>query len=289
MTDILERLAERQGPGPLNQPGPQDRGEDRALERFLKFNSPKFTGEPNSEVAENWLERMTNIFAALDYTEDRRVNFAAFQFERVAHAWWDMIREKWERVQTPWNWKNFTREFNEKFLPPLIQEKREDEFIKLTKGRGLGCTLTGGTFTEALEKAQRVESTRMQASKSAPPSKMGRGTGGVRTAGASRGVLSREGRSGPVQARGVPSSGLAVTPRVNCGYYGKPNHSENDCWRKLGKCLFCGSAEYQLAGCPKALRVGGSTQRPEKSTSKQTSTGGSHPKVPARVYALDYQ
>ncbi|XP_071901250.1 uncharacterized protein [Coffea arabica] len=28
---------------------------------------------------------------------------------------------------------------------------------------------------------------------------------------------------------------------------------------------------------------------PEKSTSKQTSVGGSRPKVPARVYALDYQ
>ena len=74
---------------------------------------------------------MTNIFVALVYTEDRRVNFAAFQFEGVARAWWDMIRGKWERAQTPWTWENFTREFNEKFLPPLIQEKMEDEFIKL--------------------------------------------------------------------------------------------------------------------------------------------------------------
>ncbi|XP_027122084.1 uncharacterized protein [Coffea arabica] len=87
MTDILERLADRQGPGPLNQPGGQDRGEDRALERFLKFNPPKFIGEPDPEIAENWLERMTNIFAVLDYTEDRRVNFTAFQFEEVALTW----------------------------------------------------------------------------------------------------------------------------------------------------------------------------------------------------------
>ncbi|XP_027158322.1 myosin-9-like [Coffea eugenioides] len=74
MTDILERLAERHVLGPLKQPRAQDREEDRALERFLKFNPPKFTGEPNPEVAENWLERMTNIFAALDYTEDRLVD-----------------------------------------------------------------------------------------------------------------------------------------------------------------------------------------------------------------------
>ncbi|XP_027151330.1 uncharacterized protein LOC113751499 [Coffea eugenioides] len=109
-----------------------------------------------------------------------------------------MIRGKWERAQTPWNWKNFTREFNEKFLPPLIQEKREDEFIKLRQGtlsvaeyegkftkfskyapelvtnerkrimcfvQGLNVEIWEGlaaaqisTFTEVLEKAQRVES-----------------------------------------------------------------------------------------------------------------------------------
>nr|XP_027083648.1 uncharacterized protein LOC113705945 [Coffea arabica] len=129
--DILERLVEREGQRPINQPGTQDKGDDRALERFLKFSPSKFIEGPDLELAENWLERMTNIFAALNYTEERRVNFATFQFEGVARAWWDVIRRKWERAQTPWIWKNFTREFNEKFLPPLVQEKREGGFIKL--------------------------------------------------------------------------------------------------------------------------------------------------------------
>ena len=80
------------------------------------------------------MQRMTNICVALDYNEERWVNFAPFQFEDVARAWWDVIRGKWESAQTPSAWENFTREFNEKFLPPLIQEKREDEFIKLRQG-----------------------------------------------------------------------------------------------------------------------------------------------------------
>ena len=29
---------------------------------------------------------------------------------------------------------NFTQEFNEKFLPPIVQEKREDEFLRLRQG-----------------------------------------------------------------------------------------------------------------------------------------------------------
>ena len=113
-----------------------------------------------------------------------------------------MKRGKWERAQTPWTWENYTREFNKKFLPPLIQEKREDEFIKLRQGtlsvaeyegkfiklskyapelvtnewkrirhfvQGFNVEIQEGlaeaqisVFTEALEKAQRVESIRIQ-------------------------------------------------------------------------------------------------------------------------------
>ena len=98
MTDILERLTDRQDSRPFNQSGGPGKREDRALERFLKSNPPKFLGESDPKMAKNWLERMTNIFAALDYTEDRRVNFAVFQFEGVARAWWDMIKGKWERA-----------------------------------------------------------------------------------------------------------------------------------------------------------------------------------------------
>ena len=100
----------------------------------MKFGPSKFIGGSDPELAENWLERMANIFATLDYTKERCVNFVAFQFESVARAWWDVIRGKWKRAQTPWIWENFTREFNEKFLSPLIQENRENEFIKLRQG-----------------------------------------------------------------------------------------------------------------------------------------------------------
>ncbi|XP_027071994.1 uncharacterized protein [Coffea arabica] len=308
MTDILERLADRQGSEPLNQSGGQDREEDRALERFLKFTPPKFTGEPDPEAVENWLKRMTNIFAALDYTEDRRVNFAAFQFQGVARAWWDLIRGKWKRAQTHWIWENFTRKFNEKFLPPLAQEKREDVFIKLRQGtssvakyegkftklskyapelvtnerkrimrfvQGFNMEIQEGlaaaqilTFTEVLEKAQRVESARLQvrdfhakkmgtfsnpsgqADKSAPPFKKGKETGGVEISSTPKGTQPRGGHNGRGQSRGTPLSGQSVAPQVICGYCGKFNHTESDCFRKQGRCLYCGSTEHQISKCP---------------------------------------
>ena len=75
-------------------------GEDRALERFQKSVPHKFLGGPDQETTEQWLEAMINIFAALNYTEQRQVNFAVFQFAGPARTWWNVIRAKWEREQT---------------------------------------------------------------------------------------------------------------------------------------------------------------------------------------------
>lgn len=120
MIDLLEQLVERQCPEPVNQPRDPEGDEDRALERFQKFSPPKFSGGLDPEVVENWFERMVDIFAASNYTEERQVTFAIFQLERAARSWWNMIRVKWERKQMPRTWLNFTRKFYENFLPLLI-------------------------------------------------------------------------------------------------------------------------------------------------------------------------
>ena len=71
---------------PVNQPQNPEIREDRALERFQKFVPSKFLGGPDPDVAEQWLETVINIFAALNCTEQRQVNFAVFQFERPTLA-----------------------------------------------------------------------------------------------------------------------------------------------------------------------------------------------------------
>ena len=89
MADLLERMANQQAQGqggnvenPGNNVGNQE-GEDRALERFQKVAPPKFIGGPNPDLAEGWLDRMLDIFAALRYSEERQVAFAGFQIEGV--------------------------------------------------------------------------------------------------------------------------------------------------------------------------------------------------------------
>ncbi|XP_027156254.1 uncharacterized protein LOC113757040 [Coffea eugenioides] len=140
MTDLLVHVVQQQGHNPNppvgnpGNPGNHVESEDRALERFQKFSPPKFLGGPDPDVAEQWLEKMIDIFAALHYSEERQVTFVVFQLEGAARSWWNIIRTKLEREQTPRTWVNFVREFNAKYFPPLVQEKKEDEFIRLRQG-----------------------------------------------------------------------------------------------------------------------------------------------------------
>nr|XP_027118537.1 uncharacterized protein LOC113735745 [Coffea arabica] len=137
MTDLLAHVVQHQGQHLVQQPGNPGNlveGEDQALERFQKFSPPKFLAGPDPDVAERWLEKMISIFSALHYSEERQVPFVVFQLEGAVRSWWNVIRMKWEREQTPRTWVNFMREFNVKYFPPLVQEKKEDEFIRLRQG-----------------------------------------------------------------------------------------------------------------------------------------------------------
>ncbi|XP_027158211.1 uncharacterized protein LOC113759833 [Coffea eugenioides] len=218
MTNILARLVEQQGQAPLNQPRDPDLGQDRALERFQKFSPPKFLGGPDPEGAERCLETMINIFAALNYAEDRQVQFAAFQFEGPARSWWN---EALAAAQI-----NTFTEVLEMAQRIEIARAQVGSFHAKRKGAPSGC--------------QRP----VQSDRSIPPPKAGRGVGDRRFTGTSRGGTPRRGQGGRGQGRGGPQGGQTSTPRVMCGYCEKSNHTEENCWRKARKCLRCGSTEH---------------------------------------------
>ena len=52
---------------------------------------------------------------------------------------------------------NFVREFNEKYLPSIVQEKREDDFIKLRQGT-LSVSEYETQFTKLSKFAPRINS-----------------------------------------------------------------------------------------------------------------------------------
>ena len=60
--------------------------EDVALERFQKFEPPRFNGEGGEEIAEKWIENMEDIYEVLKYQDERKISFGEFQLEGLAKA-----------------------------------------------------------------------------------------------------------------------------------------------------------------------------------------------------------
>ncbi|XP_027169465.1 uncharacterized protein LOC113769198 [Coffea eugenioides] len=220
-------------------------------------------------------------------------------------------------------------EFNAKYFPPLIQEKKEDEFIRLrqraqtvaeyesqftrlskfapelivTEQRRIRHFVQSlnveiqkdlavaqlSAFSDVVEIAQRVESARLQvrtfqAKKRAipgssmgqkdtsTPPKLGKGTGGLRFPGMSSDASQR---------------GSGSASHGPCGYCGKPNRTEDVCWKKGRKCLRCGSADHQIANCPGRSREGSGNRQSIKTNSNLSKGEGTGPKVSTRVYSLE--
>ncbi|XP_027118548.2 uncharacterized protein [Coffea arabica] len=301
MTDLLAHLVDQQGQVLGNQQRDPEVGEDRALERFQKFAPPKFLGRHEPEVAENWFERMEDIFAALHYSEERQEK-REDEFIKLRQGTSSVAEYETQFTQLS------------KFAPELVvsEQKRIRRFIQ-----GLNVEIQKDlaaaqidTFKDALEKAQRVEQARSQvrtfqakkrgaststpgrSDQNVPPPKFGKGTSGARIAGTPRGGASSrgaQGRRGQGQQKTVSLGVPAPTTRVSCGYCGKPNHTEDNCWKKLKKCLVCGSSEHQIATCPVKNRDGNGGTQSEKSNPKQPTASASRPKTSARVFALDHR
>ena len=102
-----------------------------------------------------------------------------------------------------------------------------------------------------------------------PPSKVSRGAGGVR--------ISRTPKE--VTPRDTSQVDQTSTPHLSCGYCGKTNNTEDNCWRKAQKCLWHGSVEHQLATYPRWSNL----------NFKPVNVGGNKPRVPARVHTLNRQ
>ena len=63
---------------------------DIVLQRFQKFNPPKFSREANVKMAEKWIEVMEDIYDALKYSDERKITFGKFQFEGPGKEWWSV-------------------------------------------------------------------------------------------------------------------------------------------------------------------------------------------------------
>ncbi|XP_071921823.1 uncharacterized protein [Coffea arabica] len=195
-----------------------------------------------------------------------------------------------------------------KFVPELImtEQRRVRRFIERLNVKiqnDLAVTQIN-TFSDVVDKILRAENARLQVrnfqvrkrefsggnstqGNKSTPSKFGREAGAGRFPSTARGTPPRGGQTGRGQQRSASKGSSATVSRGPCGFCGKPNHTEDNCWRKEKKCLRCGSAEHRIANCPVQPREARGTTQSSKATSAQSKVEVTKSKVPARVYSIE--
>ena len=101
---------------------------------------------------------MNDIYDTLQYSEARKVAFRKFHLEEPAKSWWRIIEEKWNQEGVQHTWDKFLKEFRKKYIPAVLQEKREKEFMYLKK-RTLSVTEYEEKFTRLSKYAPEMVNT----------------------------------------------------------------------------------------------------------------------------------
>ncbi|CAA0843087.1 Unknown protein [Striga hermonthica] len=226
------------------------------------------------------------------------------------------VSEKWTRENKNRTWENFVREFKTQYISQAEREARRDEFYHLKQGtltvaqyesqfnrlskyapglvstkedklykftRGLRHSLQQSllivrmnTYAEAVEAATRIESgmARLGHVQNNSGGNFKRPAPGPYSKTPQKFQKPSELRNTPTRKK--PS---VKNPPPLCSHCSMAGHTPNDCWRKLGKCLRCGSSQHQIKDCPKSGAPADNRTAPEK-------PGNNSARVPARVFAL---
>ncbi|KAK2980074.1 hypothetical protein RJ640_028803 [Escallonia rubra] len=114
--------------------------------QMLRDGNP-FFGKPDPTLAEEWLARAEKILDTARILNSQRLVYTSFMLEASAERWWKLLSMKWEREGVPSTWENFKREFTNKYVPAVTQERREVNFIKFEQ-RNFSVSVYESQFTD---------------------------------------------------------------------------------------------------------------------------------------------
>ena len=316
---VLREVLNRDRPQEPPRPRTEEESEDRTITRFLRFNPPSFDGEPDDRKAESWLSAVEKIFRVSNYSDVQKIDYAVYLLEGAALHWWEIVERKWERDGIEKSWGQFRKEFLKKFIPQVVRDARERDFMRLIQGslsvakyeaefnrliqyaphvlmdeerrrkkfvEGLRPELRKAVATNrpqdydsAVEAAMELEMEFQEIHKITEKRK-GKWNGNPDSGKGKKGYFKKKPKTGNTFATADKGKAPAGQGKVNCNYCGGTSHMESECWRKLGKCYACGSDQHAIKDCPKGRKNGNTgTQNQQQSTSGR-------PQIKARAYAL---
>ncbi|KAA3466515.1 ATP-dependent zinc metalloprotease FtsH [Gossypium australe] len=255
MLRILERVA-----GPNNGTG--NRG--AIPERLRSNGADVFKGiasvAPN--VVEYWMEATKRIMDDLDYTADQKLKGAVSLLWEEAYQWWltyvgasyvDARRKEFLNL-TQGN--KSVAEYEAEFLclsryARAIVATNSECCVRFEDGlsdslRVLIAPERGRVFSELVEKAKIAEEVERTERLNREKEK-GRNKRKAESSGVGQRPRAKARVNGPVRA-GHPTANSGIPPCTDCGR----GHTD-ECWRRTGACLGCGSMTHRIKDCPRRL------------------------------------
>ncbi|KAK1681385.1 hypothetical protein QYE76_042233 [Lolium multiflorum] len=112
-------------------PQPQDDGLGK-----LKFSIPRFEGTTDVEEYLTWELKIERLWRLHDYTEDRKIKLASFEFDGYALRWWDgLVRAREEDGELPIiTWRTMKAAMRARFVPTNYLRLVFDKLTKLKQG-----------------------------------------------------------------------------------------------------------------------------------------------------------
>ncbi|KAK1617099.1 hypothetical protein QYE76_022616 [Lolium multiflorum] len=101
-----------------------------------KFSIPKFEGGADVEEYLTWELKIEKLWRLHNYTEDRKIKLASFEFDGYALRWWDaLVRNRQEDGEPPIiTWRAMKEAMNSRFVPTNYLRTIYDKLTLLRQG-----------------------------------------------------------------------------------------------------------------------------------------------------------
>ena len=100
----------------------------RALKQFQKMKPPVFKGEVDPLQAEAWLLQIEKILDVMNCTDEQRVSFSSFMFQKEAEYWWRAVKNSVKSTRESITWEFLVNKFTEKYIPETARDKMHQNF-----------------------------------------------------------------------------------------------------------------------------------------------------------------
>ncbi|XXG69580.1 hypothetical protein AAC387_Pa06g2404 [Persea americana] len=104
-------------------------------EQFRKRGATEFHGTEDVLKADEWLEHIEDVFGTVTCSQKQKVSLISSMLREVAKTWWKIVSEAISKLPEVMIWETFKQQFQRKFVPEHVRQKKEAEFLHLKQGQ----------------------------------------------------------------------------------------------------------------------------------------------------------